>query len=129
MDKYRSAPPTENLGKTRQRSASLDPQSTRTVLGVNPEWTLPWEGSLGSPTSGIWLQSVPLWEEVRVEGGQLGAEDPDDQGLPRRGLRALRLEEDEKRSDRDGFKSTVPWSLSTMRYQAPPTPQFSSLGE
>lgn len=40
MDKYRSPPPpgnekgTENLGKTRQRSASLAPQSTRTGLGT-----------------------------------------------------------------------------------------------
>lgn len=123
MDKYRSAPPTENLGKTRQRSTSLDPQSTRTVLGVIPEWTLPWEGSLGSPTWGIWLQSVPLWEEVRVEGGKSGAEGPEDQGLPQRGLK-VRLEKDEKR---DEFKSTVPWSLSTMRYQVPP-PQIFIFG-
>lgn len=128
MDKYRSAPPPEILGKTRQRRASLDPQALTTVLGVIPEWTLPWEGSLGSPTWRIWLQSVPLWGEVRVEGGKAGAEGPEGPGLSRKGLRALRLEEARKRSYRDGFKPTVPWSLPAMRYQAPPPKKMFIFG-
>lgn len=83
-------------------------------------WTLPWEGGLGSPTWGFWLQSAPLGVEVMVEGGRgkglfsarkLGAEGPEGQGLPQRGLRLLRLEGDKKRSERNGLKSTVPWSL------------------
>lgn len=62
-----------------------------------------------------------------MEGGKLGAEGPEDQGLPQRGMRPLRLEEDIRRSDRNGLKSKVPWSLSTMRYQGPK--EFSPLGE
>lgn len=47
VDKYRSPPPpgnekgTENLGQTKERSASLLPQSTRTDLDLISEWTCP----------------------------------------------------------------------------------------
>lgn len=54
------------------------------------------------------------WWEGRGEG-LLGAVDPE--GLPQRSLRPLRLEGDKKRSDRNGLKSTVPWSL--YHYELP----------
>lgn len=93
VDKYRSPPPsgnereTKNLGKARQRNASLAHQSIRTGSDMSPEWTLPWEGGLGSPTWRIWLQSAPLWVEGGGEGlfrgRKLGAEGAEGQGLPR----------------------------------------------
>lgn len=50
-----------------------------------------------------------------------GAQGPVGQGLLRRGLRPLRLEGDKKRSDRNGLKSTVPWSLYHYRLPRPQT--------
>ena len=49
-------------------------------------------------------------EEGLFSARKLGAEGPEGQGLPQRGLRLLRLEGDKKRSERNGLKSTVPWS-------------------
>lgn len=76
---------------------------------------MPWEGSLGSPTGESGCSLLHLGVEVMVEEGKgeavQGKEVGGYQGLPQRSLRPLRLDGGKKRSERNGLKSIVPWSL------------------